>query len=113
MDIKQLINKQNSRAWISANGKPNSHLYREAFVKKHGGIFEKNGMMWVWREKAPVQEEQPNKLWIFHKTDGGTFIVQNFMEFCRIHELSKSAMYELMNGKRKSHKGFVKVERLI
>lgn len=113
MDITKLVNRQNSREWIAANARPNSHKYREAFVKKHGGVFEKTGAVWCWNKKAPKQEEQPTKLWIFHKADGGTFMVQNFMEFCRIHDLSKSAMYEVMSGKRKSHKGFVKVEKLV
>lgn len=113
MDIKKLINRKNSREWTKANGSTNSHLYREAFVQKYGGIFEQVGAVWVWREKAPKKEEQPTKLWIFHKADGGTHMVQNFMDFCRTHDLSKSAMYELMAGKRKSHKGFVKVEKLV
>jgi hypothetical protein len=113
MDLKQSVNRKNSRAWVKANDSANSHLYRDAFVKKHGGLFEKMGGVWVWTEKVPVVGTEPTKLWIFHKSDGGTYMVQNFMEFCRIHDLSKSAMYELMNGKRKSHKGFVKVEKLI
>jgi hypothetical protein len=113
MDIKKLINRKNSREWAKANDSANAKSYREAFVNRFGGIFEKMGAIWFWKDKAPQIEEQPTKLWIFHKADGGTFMVQNFMEFCRMHDLSKSAMYELMAGKRKSHKGFVKVEKLV
>lgn len=112
MNIKKLVNKQNSREWIKANSMSNSHLYREAFTKKYGGIFKKSGAMWLWEEKITI-EDKPTKLWIFHKNDGGSYIVENFMEFCRSNELSKSAMYEVMNGKRKSHKGFIKIEKLI
>lgn len=113
MDLRQSVNRKNSRAWVKANDSANSHLYRDAFVQKYGGLFERMGGVWMWTDKVPTKETEPTKLWIFHKSDGGTYLVQNFMEFCRIHDLSKSAMYELMNGKRKSHKGFVKVEKLI
>ena len=112
MKHKELINRVNSKEWVKANSTTNSHLYREAFIKKYGGIFEKIGNAWKWNEKVPTKEE-PTKMWIFHKADGGTFVVTNFMEFCRNHELNKSAMYEVMGGKRKSHKGFIKVEKLI
>lgn len=112
MDITKLVNKQNSREWIAANAKPNSHKYREAFIQKHGGVFERLGNSWIWKEKGQ-EEKTPNKLWLFTKSDGVSFMVDNFMEFCRNHELSKSAMYEVMNGKRKSHKGFIKIEKLI
>lgn len=113
MDIKKLINTKNSRQWTKANDTATASKYRDAFVKRYGGMFEKKNGVWLWTDKVPTKETEPTKLWIFHKADGGTFMVQNFMEFCRIHELSKSAMYELMAGKRKSHKGFVKVEKLV
>jgi hypothetical protein len=113
MDLRQLVNRKNSRAWVKANESNNSDLYRNAFVQKYGGMFERMGGVWVWRDKVANKVADPTKLWIFHKSDGMTYMVQNFMDFCRIHDLSKSAMYELMNGKRKSHKGFVKVEKLI
>jgi hypothetical protein len=112
MDIKKLVNKPNTREWVRANGSTNSKLYREEFVNKYGGQFVKNGKSWLWEEIVD-EKPQPNKLWLFTKTDGISYMVENFMEFCRLHELSKSAMYELMNGKRKSHKGFIKVEKLI
>lgn len=112
MDLKKTINIVNSKEWVKANSMNNSKLFREAFTKKYGGVFEKVGAAWVWREKLKI-EEKPTKLWLFYKTDGTKFIVDNFMEFCRNYSLSKSAMYELMSGKRKSHKGFVKIEKLI
>jgi len=112
MNVKQLINKVNSREWIRANELANSNKYRDSFVSKYGGIFEKKGNVWFWNQNPPEQEKIPNKLWLFTKNDGLVFVVDNFMEFCRNHDLSKSAMYELMAGKRKSHKGFVKVEKL-
>lgn len=113
MDQRQLINRVNSKEWVKANSMQNSHKYRDAFVKKYGGMFEQAGAAWTWTDKVQEEDEKPTKLWIFHKADGGTHLVQNFMEFCRQNDLSKSAMYELMAGKRKSHKGFVKVEKLV
>lgn len=113
MDIKKLINRKNSKPWVLANEASNSNLYREAFVKKYGGQFEKNGKLWLWNENTKTEERQPTKLWLVTRNDGVSFMFENFMEFCRNNDLSKSAMYELMAGKRKSHKGFVKVEKLI
>lgn len=112
MDIKKLINIKNSREWTKANDSTNSKKYRDAFVQKYGGCFVKKGSIWLWNEKTE-EKEQPTKLWLFYRQDGVAFTVENFMEFCRNHNLNKSAMYDVMNGKRKSHKGFTKVEKLI
>jgi hypothetical protein len=113
MNSTQLINIKNTREWVKANETASSHKYRSAFVEKYGGRFIKTGLAWKWDEKPEETEQTPTKLWMFTNSTGASFLVQNFMEFCRIHDLSKSAMYELMNGKRKSHKGFIKVEKLI
>lgn len=112
MDQRQLINRINTKEWVKANSMQNSHKYRDAFVKKYGGVFERIGAAWVWNDKLLI-EEKPTKLWIFYKNDGMMCLVENFMDFCRKNDLSKSAMYDVMNGRRKSHKGFVKVEKVI
>jgi len=112
MDIKKLINRRNTKPWVQANETTNSEMYRDAFVKKHGGRFVKNGRVWFWEEMID-EEKQSNKLWLITRNDGVSFMFDNFMEFCRINNLSKSALYDVMHGRRKSHKGFVKVQKLI
>jgi hypothetical protein len=112
MDIKKLINVKNTKPWVKANETSNSNKYRDAFVQRYGGLFKKKNNSWMWFEHTDEQI-QPSKLWMFTRNDGVSFMVENFMEFCRVNSLSKSAMYELMAGKRKSHKGFVKIDRLV
>lgn len=113
MDIKKQINIRNTKPWVQANETTNSTKYREAFVKKYGGCFKRNRNLWIWSEKVDKPQEPPTKLWLFSRNDGVSFMSENFTEFCRTHNLSKSAMYELMSGKRKSHKGFVKIDKLV
>jgi hypothetical protein len=112
MDAKRLINVKNTKMWVKANESSNSNKFRDAFVQRYGGIFKKQGSSWVWSEHFE-EKIQPSRAWLFTRNDGVSFMVENFMEFCRINSLSKSAMYELMAGKRKSHKGFVKIDRIV
>ena len=52
------------------------------------------------------------KSWILTKETGETVEVTNLAKYCRENNLSKSHLCNVAKGNRKSHKGYIKVERL-
>ncbi len=97
------VNKRNSLTWTACNDDSRSAHWRNSFKNKFGGEFTRDGRSWVWRENKPV--EAPRKCYIFQKENKEVKIV-NFMEYCKQNDLNRSAMYEVMQGKRKQYKGY-------
>jgi len=75
---------------------------RSNFCKQYGGEFNKIGRYFKWEEL----EKEPEKRIMIFEREGEIFEVSNVMEFCREHNLTKSALYEVISGKRKQHKKF-------
>lgn len=75
---------------------------RNNFCKQYGGEFNKIGRYFKWEEL----EKEPEKRIMIFEREGEIFEVSNVMEFCREHNLTKSALYEVISGKRKQHKKF-------
>ena len=108
---KDLVNRRNSKTWIKMNDNSKSHIWREKFVTEHGGEFVKNGRFWEWQtihssEPNDVEVNETVPLYEFKDKDGIIYLADNLMKFCRDHDLNKSAIYKVMNGDRKHHKGF-------
>jgi hypothetical protein len=106
------VNKVNSREWSFFNDNSKGAQNREKFLEKYGGIFTKVGRNWVWdsmkrEEIAFSHRKSERKLYLFTDKEGIKYITDNFIGFCRDHNLTKSAMYDVVMGKRKQHKGFV------
>ena len=51
------------------------------------------------------------KQWVVQKVGGEEELVTNLAKYCREHNLSKSKMCLVAQGKRKTHKGYVMVKR--
>jgi len=96
------VNKRNTRTWVKVNEDSHSNFHRNNFCKSYGGEFNKTGKYFQWEalEKAPER-----RILIFER-EGEVFEVENVLEFCRNHQLTKSALYEVVSGKRKHHKNF-------
>jgi hypothetical protein len=110
------VNKRNTREWALFNGNSKGQSNRDKFVEKHGGEFKKIGAEWVWesRVKKTIEFAHTKKkrtIYIFTDKDGIKYITDNFTGFCRDRKINDSAMYDVINGKRKSFKGFT-VERI-
>lgn len=108
---KNMINKRNSKTWVRCNDNSKAHIYRDKFIQEHGGEFIKNGRFYEWKsihstESNDVEVNEQKPLYEFKNKDGVTYLADNLMKFCRDHDLNKSAIYKVMNGERKHHKGF-------
>ena len=104
-----MINCRNTRDWIKCNDDSKAHIWRDSFVKEHGGQFTQEGRNWKWEETKIIEDsriKQERKEFIFINSDGVEFLTDNFTKFCRNNDLNKSAMYKVMSGERTHHKGF-------
>jgi uncharacterized protein YkuJ len=77
---------------VKENGVKGNKSQREKFEKEGRTIAEKS--------------------WILTKETGEVIEVTNLAKYCRENNLSKSHLCNVAKGDRKSHKGYVKVERL-
>jgi hypothetical protein len=103
--IKNDINRKYSPTWVYCNDNSRSSYFRKKFIEEHGGLFSKNkNNTFTWEEeKKPISVRRK---FIFEDRDGTLYVIDNMYEFCKINDLTRPAMYEMIDGKRKSHKGF-------
>ena len=100
------VNRRGSRYWIRMNDNSRAAANRQHFIEEHGGFFERNGRYWVWR--SPVEEK--NGYWLKRvDTEEKTFF-SSMKEFGEKNGLSAVKICELLNGKRKTYKGWTAVE---
>lgn len=100
------VNRRGSRYWIRMNDNSKAAANRQQFIEEHKGFFERNGRYWVWR--SPVEEK--NGYWLKRvDTEEKTFF-SNMKEFGEKNGLSAVKICELLNGKRKTYKGWTAVE---
>jgi len=100
------VNRRGSRYWIRMNDNSKAAAHRQQFIEEHKGFFERNGRYWVWR--SPVEEK--NGYWLKRvDTEEKTFF-SNMKEFGEKNGLSSVKICELLNGKRKTYKGWTAVE---
>jgi len=101
--LPEEVNKRNSITWTACNDDSRAAIWRNVFVEKFGGSFSRERTGWTWKEDK--KQEIPRKCWIFSK-DNKEIRITHFSDYCKDNNLSRSAMYEVMNGKRKQHKGY-------
>jgi hypothetical protein len=107
VDIEERVNKRNTKLWFMMNENSRSALHREQFVRDNGGMFYQNPKgEWLWKNDYLVK----NGYWLKRKDTGEKVFFENMSEFCRKHDLSIVKICEIMNGKRKSYKGWEPVE---
>lgn len=126
------VNNRNSSTWHKCNTDGRNWIFRNMFVQKHGGIFVQDGKYWKWVDPVKVQEneklivppsveETPKvnekvadgiRIVIFEDQSGVRHEIKNISQFCKDYTLVKSAIYDLMVGKRKTHKGFKYIETI-
>lgn len=112
MEIRELkteedeVNRHNSKIWLKMNDNSKAMLFRKQFIEKHGGSFYKEGKWWKWR--SPITEK--NGYWLKRVDTGEKVFFENMSEFGRIHGLTPVKICELLNGKRKTYKGWTASE---
>lgn len=101
------INKPNSSTWTACNNDSKYKIYRKEFLAAFGGEFIQNGRYVKWQTIQKTQPVYvPKRLLYFIDPNKRLVGIDNVMEYCVTHKLSKSAMYDVLKGKRKSHKGY-------
>jgi len=110
------VNKRNSREWSLFNENSRGENNRARFVEKYGGEFVKINKSWVWNSRVKkkmdfAHTKKKRTIYIFTDKDGIKYITDNFTSFCKDRNINDAAMYDVINGKRKSFKGFT-VERI-
>lgn len=109
------VNNRGSFTWTKCNDDAKSHIFRQLFVNKHGGRFERKDRYWEWNlsesqlinidASEPENDTIKTKTWIFIK-DGNYVETQNILDFCKKNDLTRSSIYELIAGKKRQHKGY-------
>jgi len=116
---KDDVNTVNTRTWIKMNDNTKSEASRKAFLDTYGGVFNKGDEGYVWKEEsaqhiepkifkipAPEPKQEESGKFIVTFPNGKEQVVSKMTEFCKEHDLNKSALYAIMRGERKKHKGF-------
>jgi hypothetical protein len=112
MEIRELktledeVNRKNSKLWLKMNDNSKSALFRNQFISENGGFFEKNGRNWKWISAREVK----NGYWLKRVDNEEKVFFNNMAEFGEKHGLSSVKICELLNGKRKTYKGWTAVE---
>ena len=104
--LEYQFNSRGSRLWTQMNDNSKAPKLRDLFVRKHGGFFIQDGNYWKW--KSPIEEK--NGYWLKRVDTGEKVFFENMSELCRKNDLSIVKICEIMNGKRKSYKGWEPVE---
>lgn len=100
--LEEQVNRKNSPLWLRMNDNSKSKLFRDKFVKDNGGMFEKNGRYWVWISPIKIS----NGYWLKRVDTGEKVFFENMTEFGKENGLTAVKICELMNGKRKTYKGW-------
>lgn len=100
------VNRKGSRLWLKMNDDSKATFMRQQFVNAHGGSFYREGRNWKWR--SPATEK--NGYWLKRVDTGEKVFFENMTEFGKQHGLTPVKICELMNGKRKTYKGWTAVE---
>ena len=103
--IKNDINRKYSPTWVYCNDNSRSTYFRKKFIEENGGNFTK-GRDGSFRWDEIKKQEPVRRKFIFEDQYGTVFVVDNMYEFCKNNDLTRPAMYDLMDGGRKHHKGF-------
>ena len=108
------VNTRNTPTWGKVNDDAKSSFWRKHFCDLYGGKFTHIDKKWQWQEKESTTKKKiQSYTYTFSDPDGALIEVNNMMKFCREKSLNKSAVYELISGKRNHHKNFRFVEKKI
>jgi hypothetical protein len=104
--IEEQVNSRGTKLWIQMNDNSKAPKRRELFVQTYGGFFIQDGNYWIW--KSPIEEK--NGYWLKRVDTGEKVFFENMTEFGKKHQIGVVKICELLNGKRKTYKGWTAVE---
>ena len=88
------------------NDNSKAKFLRDQFISRHGGSFYRAGRGWKWR--SPVTEK--NGYWLKKVDTEEKVFFENMTEFGKTYGLTPVKICELLNGKRKTYKGWTAAE---
>jgi hypothetical protein len=104
--LEDTVNTKGTKLWVMMNDNSKSTKHRAQFISTHGGFFIKDGRYWKWTN--PIAEK--NGYWLKRvDTEEKTFF-RNMSEFAESQGMTAVKICELLNGKRKTYKGWTAVE---
>ena len=104
--LEEIVNRRGTKLWTQMNDNSKSERNRNRFVEENGGFFLREGRYWVW--KTEVQAK--NGYWLKRVDNEEKVFFSNMTEFGLQHGLTPVKICELLNGKRKTYKGWTAVE---
>lgn len=104
--LEDEVNRKNSKLWLRMNDNSKAKFFRDNFVKENGGFFKQNGKHWYWVS----QREVNNGYWLKRVDTDEKVFFENMSEFGAQNGLTAVKICELLNGKRKTYKGWTAVE---
>ena len=104
--LEDQVNTRGTKLWQRMNDNSKAEKMRSIFVQEHGGFFIQEGRYWKW--KSPVDER--NGYWLKRVDTEEKVFFENMTEFGNKHGLAPVKICELLNGKRKTYKGWTAVE---
>lgn len=104
--LEQVVNTRGSKLWTQMNDNSKAPKFRAQFVQNNGGMFRQDGRYWVWMP----QEDLLNGYWLKRVDTQEKVFFPSMTKFGQEHGLTPVKICELLNGKRKTYKGWTAVE---
>lgn len=103
---EDLVNQKGSRFWFRMNENSKQRKHRAQFVAQYGGFFTQTEAGWMWT--SAVKEK--NGYWLQNIHTQEKVFFESMTEFGEKHGLTPVKICELLNGKRKTYKGWTAVQ---
>lgn len=100
------VNTKGTKLWVQMNQSTKADKLRKAFIEKYGGVFLEKDGEWLWTN--PIKEK--NGYWLKRVDTQEKVFFENMSEFGKKNGLTAVKICELLNGKRKTYKGWTAVE---
>lgn len=104
--LEDFVNTRGSRLWSQMNENSRGEKNRRRFIDENGGFFTRSGRYWVWTN--PIKEK--NGYWLKRVDTGEKVFFENMSEFAAQNGMTSVKICELLNGKRKTYKGWTASE---
>lgn len=104
--LEEIVNRRGTKLWMQMNDNSKAHRHREAFIQKNGGFFKQEGRYWKW----VCPEDEQNGYWLINIHTNQKEFFSNMSQWAEAHGMTAVKICELLNGKRKTYKGWTAVE---
>jgi hypothetical protein len=104
--LEETVNTRGTKLWTQMNDNSKSAKARNHFIQEHGGLFRREGRYWKWVTDVATK----NGYWLKRVDTEDKVFFENMKEFAEANGLTSNKICELLNGTRKTYKGWTAVE---